>query len=254
MQEVTQVEIPARVVLVVVVIAATLNLTDQTPVQPKIGALGKRQRMNTAYEKPKTALSQPSVAPLQAGLREASWLRKEVRASPATEAVACILDCGPAEPVTYTMGTEGEKVHIWKGGVRKKKGNTVLWQMEQDKALQWRYREQMTWQELSDRAKAQSKAATEAEERGFQMWAWDILDRVRTLGKFTAIIGPTSLETCPTFEKWCPWGELNANLLQQEDITLVLLDAVPQEWQVHVMEEASHTTAWAVVSRSTLLH
>eukprot|EP00961_Rhodomonas_salina_P295813 3935809-Rhodomonas_salina.1 len=86
------------------------------------------------------------------------------------------------------------------------------------------------------------------------MWAWDILDRVQTWGKFTAIVSPTSLETCPTFEKWCPWGELNTNPLQQEDITLVLLDAIPQEWQVQVMEEASHTKAWAVVSRSTLLH
>eukprot|EP00961_Rhodomonas_salina_P268577 3629645-Rhodomonas_salina.3 len=210
--------------------------------------------MNTAYAKPKTALSQPLVAPLQARLKETLWLRKEVRASPATEAVECMLDYGPTKPETYMMGTEGEKVHIWKGGVRGRKGDTVLWQMEQAKALQWRYREQMTWQELSDRAKAQSTAATEAKERGFrtQMWAWDILDRVQTLGKFTAVVGPTALETCPTFEKWCPWG--NTNPLQQEDITLVLLDAVPQEWQVHVMEETTHTKAWAVVSRSTLLH
>eukprot|EP00961_Rhodomonas_salina_P016131 217130-Rhodomonas_salina.1 len=35
------------------------------------------------------------------------------------------------------------------------------------------------------------------------MWAWDILERVRTRGRFTAIVGPTALETCPTFGKWC---------------------------------------------------
>eukprot|EP00961_Rhodomonas_salina_P237975 3216285-Rhodomonas_salina.1 len=97
-------------------IASNLNLTEQAPNQPKIDALGKRQRMDTAYERPQTALSQPSVAPLRAGLKETLWLRKEVRASPATEAVVCMLDYGPAEPETYTMGTEGEKVHIWKGG------------------------------------------------------------------------------------------------------------------------------------------
>eukprot|EP00961_Rhodomonas_salina_P064434 866911-Rhodomonas_salina.1 len=68
-------------------IASDLNLTEQAPSPPKINAIGKRQHMNTAYERPKAALSQPSVEPLRAGLRETSWLRKEVRASPATEAV-----------------------------------------------------------------------------------------------------------------------------------------------------------------------
>eukprot|EP00961_Rhodomonas_salina_P170203 2293939-Rhodomonas_salina.3 len=44
--------------------------------------------MSTAYASPKTALSQPSVAPLRVGLRETLWLRKEVRAS-AAEASIC---------------------------------------------------------------------------------------------------------------------------------------------------------------------
>eukprot|EP00961_Rhodomonas_salina_P012145 163148-Rhodomonas_salina.1 len=87
------------------------------------------------------------------------------------------MDYGPAEPETYTMGTEGGKAHIWKGGVSGRNSSTVLWQMEQAKAMQWQYRDQLSWQDLSERVLAQTKAATEAEERGFRMWVWDILER-----------------------------------------------------------------------------
>eukprot|EP00961_Rhodomonas_salina_P024028 323074-Rhodomonas_salina.1 len=95
------------------------------------------------------------------------------------------------------MGTEGDKAHIWKGGVSGRNCSTVLWQMEQAKVMQWQYCNQLLWQDLSERVPAQTKAATEAEERGFRMWAWDIPERVRTRGQFTAIVGPMSLETCP---------------------------------------------------------
>eukprot|EP00961_Rhodomonas_salina_P280153 3784898-Rhodomonas_salina.2 len=86
------------------------------------------------------------------------------------------------------------------------------------------------------------------------MWVWDILKRVRTRGQFTAIVGETSLETCPTFEKCCQWGGLNSNQLQPGDITLVLLDAIPPEWQVHALAEVAQTKEWAAVALSTLLH
>eukprot|EP00961_Rhodomonas_salina_P166479 2243401-Rhodomonas_salina.4 len=212
-------------------LASYQNLMDKAPVPTNINTLDKRQHMHTAYARPEAALQQPLVAPLQVGLREQTWLREEVCASPATVVVECMMDYGQAESETYTLGTEGAKVHIWKGGVSGRSSNTVLQQMEQAKALQWLYWDQLPWQDLSERAIAQFKlkAATEAEELGFQMWVWDILDRVWTRGQFTALVGQTSLQACPTFAKWCQWpgGGLNT--------------------------EAAHTKAWAVVSTSTLL-
>eukprot|EP00961_Rhodomonas_salina_P251069 3394411-Rhodomonas_salina.1 len=87
-------------------IASDQNLADTTPVPHTTTTLGKRQHTHTAYANPAGALSQPSVAPLQAGIRELTWLVEEIRASPPTAPVDCMMDYGQSEPETYTMGTE----------------------------------------------------------------------------------------------------------------------------------------------------
>eukprot|EP00961_Rhodomonas_salina_P079285 1065619-Rhodomonas_salina.1 len=112
----------------------------------------------------------------------------------------------------------------------------------------------MTWTEMSEAVTRYAQTATAAEERGYRTWAWDILDRIRVRCQFTMLVGPTPLEACPTYPSWCPWDSLGTHQVIETEQALVLLDAVPQQWQQHVLEEAAKAAEWAVVARSTLLN
>eukprot|EP00961_Rhodomonas_salina_P239432 3234644-Rhodomonas_salina.1 len=106
---------------------------------------------------------------------------------------------------------------------------------------------------MSEATAQYTKTATAAEERGYLTWAWDILDRICVHCKFTMLVGPTPLEACPTYPRWCLWNRLGTYLVIEGGRALVLLDAVPLEWQQLALEEAAKAKEWAVVVRSTLL-
>eukprot|EP00961_Rhodomonas_salina_P094517 1271855-Rhodomonas_salina.1 len=160
-----------------------------------------------------------------------------------------MLDPGPdSQEIHLTGGSTTDMVRVWKGAVQGRKKGNVVWVMEQAKAFQWISRDKLTWTEVSEVAAQYTQTATAAEERGYRTWAWDILDRLRVHGKFTMLVGPTPLEACPTYPRWCPWNRLGTYPVIEGGRALVLLDVVPPEWQQHVLEEAAKVEEWAVVA------
>eukprot|EP00961_Rhodomonas_salina_P125110 1685775-Rhodomonas_salina.6 len=199
-------------------------------------------------------MRQSTIQPLSVNIKERSWLRKQVKASQPAIKVECMLDPGPGSPEIHTTGGNiTDMVRVWKGAVQGRKKGEVVWAMEQAKAYRWISRDQMTWTEMSEAVTRYTQTAIVAEERGYQTWAWDLLDRIRTRCQFTMLVGPTPLKACPTYPTWCPWNSLGTHLVITQERALVLLDAVPPEWQQHVLEEAAKADEWAVVARSTLL-
>eukprot|EP00961_Rhodomonas_salina_P082704 1111452-Rhodomonas_salina.1 len=165
-----------------------------------------------------------------------------------------MLDPGPDSPeIHLTGGSTTDMVRVWKGAVQGRKKGKVVWVMEQAKAFQWICQDKLTWTEVSEAAAQYTQTATAAEEWRYRTWAWDILDRLRVYCKFTMLVGPTPLEACPTYPRWCPWNQLGTYLVIEGGRALVLLDAVPPEWQQHVLEKAAKAEEWVVVARSTLL-
>eukprot|EP00961_Rhodomonas_salina_P053063 711823-Rhodomonas_salina.1 len=115
-------------------------------------------------------------------------------------------------------GIEQYHISVWKGEAQGRKREDDIWRMETAKAHQWLAQAGWHWHELSSPAVRYTQRASEAEAQGFRMWAWDLLDRVRGT-----------------------------------DVVLVLLDAIPPQWQTHALNEAARAEALAVVAQAQML-
>lgn len=142
------------------------------------------------------------------GLPRDSWLKTSITTSPDPIVVECDLDQGPADPEVHVIDTEIQcLVTTWKGSATGRCQGETVWTAELAKVRQWMARSQADWPEIYLAISIYSDLARESEDLGFRTWAWDTLDSLRVAGSFSLLVGPTPLETCPTFCSWLHWSE-----------------------------------------------
>eukprot|EP00961_Rhodomonas_salina_P285285 3855126-Rhodomonas_salina.1 len=96
------------------------------------------------------------------------------------------------------------------------------------------------WSAIYVAANVYSDLAITSEERGYCTWAWDTLESLRVAGRFTLLVGPTPFKACPTFRHWLHWSEHPEDRgYRPQERPLILLDLVPLDQQVRVLEAAS---------------
>eukprot|EP00961_Rhodomonas_salina_P041158 554015-Rhodomonas_salina.1 len=145
-------------------------------------------------------------------------------------------------------------VTMWKGGASGRCLGETIWTEELAKIRQWMARTQASWEELYIATSVYSDLAGEAENAGYLTWAWDTMDSLRWAGRFSLLVGPTPLEACPTFNRWLHWSEHPGDRgYCPQERALILLDAVPREHQLTVLEAAATGDAWAVIGQSALI-
>ena len=83
------------------------------------------------------------------------------------------------------------------------------------------------------------------------MLSWPLLRHLRDNEGYDTIIGPSALETEPTFEHWViasSWREAQSN-----SIPLILLDAFGKQDHKALLLQLQHHPEWAVIADIKLL-
>mmetsp|Transcript_39107 Transcript_39107/g.80074 ORF Transcript_39107/g.80074 Transcript_39107/m.80074 type:complete len:194 (-) Transcript_39107:312-893(-) len=136
-------------------------------------------------------------------------------------------------------------MNVGRGRAHGEKNGKIVWQCEAAKLFQWRRRARANWTEMFSKVVTEAAQAQKAEERGFRMLAWPIVQTLSRKARCDILVGPTALEADPTIawasaEEDCPF--------EVTDSPLILLDAVEPMQRREVLRQATQCQTWMIVT------
>lgn len=144
----------------------------------------------------------------------------------------------------------------WKGSAAGRCQGNTIWTAELAKFRQWMVSTQASWPEMYLTTIVYSDLALDSdmENKGHLTWAWDTLDSLLRACRFSLLVGPTPLEACPTFSIWLHWTDHPGDRgYSPQERQLILLDAVPREHQLTILEAAATSSVWEVIGQIALI-
>jgi hypothetical protein len=188
-------------------------------------------------------MTQRTLTGIQTSEPGRSLLRMDHEDEGGQAAVRCRLIYGQE---TRTEECSGGSWELGRGRAvwRPEKGGKI--QVELAKILLWKHREAVTWEELSRRIGDDVREALETEERGFRMPAWQLLTQIRKEKGLTRLVGVANVMADVHFASWT--GRAGAGACSPQD-SLILLEALPTDQQMALVDRLTEGGDWAVVAR-----
>jgi len=164
---------------------------------------------------------------------------------PATvEPIECDIRTGPRLPTTYVtpLGT----ISDLKGRTQLIKDGMPVWEAESAKIHYWKRRNNWSWDQLALRATDAYAHARDSEDRGFRMITWQLTRALSEQEGYDALIGPSALETDPTY---CHWFSAKEWRDVPTDVTpLILLDAFGSVDRTEFLDAITDLPTWALIA------
>jgi len=160
------------------------------------------------------------------------------------EPVSCDIVFGQSKPTIIVTPTGS--ISDLKGRMKYVEGDSAVWEAESAKIHYWRTRKRWTWDQLVIYAKLEFAHAHDCEEHGFRMVSWPLTRFLSEQEGYDTIIGPSVLETDPTFLHWhsAPdWSSVSTS-----SFPLILLDAFASVDRTPFLQAIADHPTWAIIA------